>query len=113
MPRRHLSLIPALLLLTGCAMDEESFATKYAEEYCAYHEECGTIEYVGGLMKYIWDFVNPPPHLQRVRIEQSDGGPGASRVATVYDRSWRERFDSGTLQSSFRDLLDPYSGRLS
>lgn len=40
--------LAALLLLTGCAMDEESFATKYAEEYCAYLEECDYIEFMGG-----------------------------------------------------------------
>lgn len=44
---RLLSLTAALLL-TGCSMSEEDFATKYAEEYCAYQDECGFITYFGG-----------------------------------------------------------------
>lgn len=38
----------AAILLSGCALDEETFATEYAEQYCAYHDECGTISFVGG-----------------------------------------------------------------
>lgn len=45
-----------------------------------------TTEYVAGFLKYVWDFVNPPPHLSRVRIVQLDG----DGTHVVYDRRWLE-----------------------
>jgi len=36
------------LLLAGCGMNEDKFATKYAEAVCSYYDQCGTIEYAGG-----------------------------------------------------------------
>ena len=35
------------------------------------------VEYTAGFMKFLWDFVNPPPHLSGVRIEQDQNGDGA------------------------------------
>ncbi|HEY5998117.1 MAG TPA: PKD domain-containing protein [bacterium] len=50
-----------------------------------------TIEYAAGYLKYLWDFVNPPPHLSRVRIEQDQNGDGAIDPAgdeVICDRTW-------------------------
>ncbi|HWR98763.1 MAG TPA: hypothetical protein VN317_10120, partial [Candidatus Methanoperedens sp.] len=50
-----------------------------------------TIEYTAGYLRYLWDFVNPPPHLAGVRIDQDQDGdgaidPGADEV--ICDRTW-------------------------
>ncbi len=41
-------LVFGALLLAGCGLNEEKYASKYATAICSYYEECGYLEYAGG-----------------------------------------------------------------
>lgn len=46
--KRTLTALGALLLTTGCGINEEKFALKYAEETCSLAEQCSLLDLFGG-----------------------------------------------------------------
>lgn len=65
------------------------------------------VSYTTGFMKYLWEFVNPPPFLARVEIRQATAGeairPGDDSQI-VYRKGWREKYRDQSAKSTAREL---------